>query len=170
MFLKHVIGRRVFIGVLLTVVLSALGIFILTARSRAPALEISFSHFQRESDYTVAIVKMRNTGSKPVCYWGSAVDSPYYDLMSESNGQWRESGPGWCGLGAREVLLHPGQVARIRVPTINKEPIKVGVRFRARTVRDLLPKPLMHRLPVKWQYIPANRAAWSEPIWPEALR
>src|SRR5688572_23071629 len=148
MFLQHVIGRRVFIGVLLTVVLSALGIFILTARSGAPALEISFSHFQRESDYTVAIVKMRNTGSKPVCYWGSAVDSPYYDLMSESNGQWRESGPGWCGLGAREVLLHPGQVARIRVPTINKEPIKVGVRFRARTVRDLLPKPLMHRLPV----------------------
>ena len=163
-------GRRVFIGALLTVILLSVGLFMFAGTSRAPALALSFSHYQRESNYTLVIVEMRNTGSKAASYWGSAVDSPYYSLMIESDGHWRESGLGWCGLGAREVLLHPGQATKLRVLVTENEPCKVGVRFRARTLRDVLPKQVIRQLPVKWQYPPVTHVAWSEPIWPETTR
>ena len=163
-------GRRVFIGALLTVILLLVGLSMFAGKSRAPALALSFSHYQRESDYTLAIVEMRNTGSKAASYWGSAVDSPFYSLMIESDGHWRESGMGWCGLGAREILLHPGQATKIRVVVTDNTTCKVGVRFRARTLRDLLPKPVIHRLPVKWQYSPPTQVAWSEAIGPETKR
>lgn len=170
MFLTHAMGRRVIIGALLTAFPLVVGLFMFAGTSRAPALALSFSHYQRESDYTLAIVEMRNTGSKAASYWGSAVDSPYYSLMIESDGHWRESGVGWCGLGAREILLHPGQATKIRVPVTKDTAIKVGVRFRARTLRDLLPKPVIHRLPAKWQYRPPTHVAWSEPIRPKTIR
>jgi hypothetical protein len=163
-------GRRVFIGALLTVIPFVVGLFMFAGKSPSPALAFSFSHYQRESDYTLAVVEMRNTGSKAASYWGSAVDSPFYSLMIESDGHWRESGMGWCGLGAREVLLHPGEATKIRVLVTENTACKVGVRFRARTLRDLLPKLVLRRLPVKWQYPPVTRVAWSEPIRPERLR
>jgi len=77
---------------------------------------------------------------------------------------------GWCGLGAREVLLHSGEATKIRVLVTENKACKVGVRFRARTLRDLLPKVVIRRLPAKWQYNPPTHVAWSEPIRPETMR
>ena len=169
MFLQHAIGRRVFIGALFTAILSAIAFFIFSGKSSAPALAFSFSHYQRETNYTLAIVEMRNAGTEAACYWGSAVDSPYYELMIQSDGQWREFGMGWCGFGSREVLLHPGQATKIRVLITENTTCKVGVRFRARTLRDRLPAAVIRRLPAKWQY-PPTQVAWSAPIRPETIR
>ena len=165
MFLKHVMGRRVFIGALLTVILFVAGSFVFTAKDPGPLLAFSFSHYHRESDQTWAVVEMRNAGSKAACYWGSAVDSPYYSLMVESDGQWSPFNIGFCGVGAREVLLHPGQTTKIHVLVNENKACKVGVRFRARTLRDLLPGLLTRRLPP----LP-TQIAWSAPIRPETIR
>ena len=72
-------SRRVFIGALLTLILFVGGSFVFTAKGPGPALAFSFSHYQRKPDYTWAVFEMQNTGSKAACYWGSAVDSPYYE-------------------------------------------------------------------------------------------
>ena len=165
MFLKHVTGRRVFIGALLTLILFVAGSLVFTAKGPGPVLAFSFSHYHRESDHTWAVIEMRNMGSKAACYWGSAVDSPYYSLMVESDGQWSPFNMGFCGVGAREVLLYPGETTKIRVLITENKAHKVGVRFRARTLRDLLPRLLTRRLPP-----PPTQVAWSEPIRSETMR
>src|SRR5688572_3261105 len=165
MFPEHAMSRRVFIGALLMLVLFVAGSVVFTAKGPGPALAFSFSHYEHKSDRTWAVFEMRNTGSKAACYWGSAVDSPYYEVRVESDGQWDPFNIGFCGVGAREILLYPGEATQVHVLVVQNKPCKVGVRFRARILRDLLPRLLTRRLPP-----PPTQVAWSEPIRPEALR
>jgi hypothetical protein len=158
---------RIAAAIAVTLITVTAGGVLVVSKRLEPCLCISFCHYERKHNYPMAVVEMRNIGTRTACYYGPAIDAPLYDVMANRGGNWEDAGPGWCGLGSRPQFLQAGEVTRFEVIPGHPNAIwKVGLRFHRPTLRERFPKLAQRWLPSSWYSQPRTYVAWSSPIAP----
>jgi len=101
-------------------------------------------------EYVCAVIRMTNSGVRPVMFTAD-LDTPGYTTLRKSGTGWSTWTSFMCGLAAQERSLLPGQSLTFRAIVETEIPCRIAVPYRTSNlkgkVRDFLPTWLLLRVP-----------------------